>query len=79
MLGHVGHQLGHVNIRSDVSPSCLISPFTHSLTSRSSAAPNSSAVTIQGPIGLNVSNDLARLHCPSLICVSRADTSLTMV
>lgn len=37
--------------------------------------------TICGPIGLNVSNDFARVHCPPLFlfpCQRRADTSLPM-
>src|SRR6266487_195951 len=39
----------------------------------------SSAVTSTGPIGQNVSSDLARTHWPSAACRSRAETSLHAV
>ena len=39
----------------------------------------SSAVTMHGPIGQNVSRLLPRVHCPSPNCRSRAETSLTTV
>ncbi len=54
-------------MRSLVVEDCFISPLTHSCIERSSAAPSSSTVVTHGPIGLNVSNDLARVNWPSVI------------
>jgi hypothetical protein len=61
---------------SEVRACCLISPFTEVVRARSVG---SAMVSIQGPIGQNVSKPLARVHCPSRDCRSRAVTSLAQV
>jgi hypothetical protein len=54
----------------------LTTPLTEVLTSRSAG---DVPVSIHGPSGQNVSNPLARVHCPSRACRSRAVTSLAHV
>lgn len=51
------------------------SPFTRVVTESTERSTSASRVT--GPSGQNVSNPLARLHCPSLRWSSRAVTSLS--
>ena len=52
-------------------------PFTH--VSTVSPASGSTSSLTHGPTGQNVSNPLARVHCPSFFCRSRAVTSLASV
>jgi hypothetical protein len=61
---------------SEVRACCRTAPFTVVVSSRSAGFV---PVSIQGPSGQNVSNPLARVHCPSLACRSRAVTSLAQV
>ena len=61
---------------SAVGPSCTTSPST---SGDQRQVGRSSSVSIQGPSGQNVSKPLARAHCPSALCRSRAVTSLAMV
>src|SRR5205814_3765849 len=61
-----------------VLPSCFFSPLTHSRRPRSCGSGTSSAVTNQGPSGLNVSQFFPLSHWPSRsIWNSRSETSLT--
>ena len=66
-------------IRSAVDASWRTSPLTVHRIERRPGSGSSSRVTIQGPIGQNVSRLLARTHCPSWTCMSRAETSLRQV
>ena len=61
------------NTMSDVRPSCRTSPSTSVTIPRSDG---SRSVSIHGPSGQNVLNDLPRVNCTSLRCRSRAVTSL---
>ena len=67
------------NTISAVFESCTVSPFTRVRRPSACGSGNSSAVTITGPIGQNVSRLLPRTHCPSPNCRSRAETSLATV
>jgi len=60
----------------EVRPCCTRPPLTTHETSKSEG---SIAVSIHGPKGAKVSNPLARPHCPSRRCRSRAVTSLAQV
>ena len=55
---------------------CRTSPLIEQVSSRQCGSPSSSAVTIQGPIGAWVSNDLPKPHCEVFSCQSRTETSL---
>ncbi len=60
-----------------VSPSCRSSPFTHRRMPSRCGSLTSSAVTSQGPSGLNVSHDLPLSHWPPRSSWnSRSETSL---
>src|SRR6185312_14630925 len=64
-------------INASVLSDCFISPFTR-LSTRTPFQGSISSVTI-GPAGQNVSKPLARVHCGSFFCRSRAVTSLATV
>ncbi|CAM5677553.1 hypothetical protein SCYAM73S_03210 [Streptomyces cyaneofuscatus] len=59
-----------------VRPSCRCSPLTVAWMVRSWG---SRSVSTQGPSGQEVSKPLARAHCFSRACTSRAVTSLAQV
>jgi hypothetical protein len=61
------------NTKSDVRPRWRTSPLTRHVTSTSVG---SSSVSTHGPSGQKPSEPLARAHCPSFFCQSRAVTSL---
>ena len=64
-------------IMSAVVPSCRGSPLTQSRRPSACGSATSSAVTIHGPSGLNVSQFLPLSHCPPRsIWNSRSETSL---
>ncbi len=58
-----------------VVPSCISSPDSQVRIDERLRVGTSSAVVIHGPQGANVSAPLARTHCGSLGCTSRALTS----
>src|SRR6478609_2310692 len=64
-------------INAEVLSDCFNSPFTR-LSTRTPFQGSISSVTI-GPTGQNVSKPLARVHCGSFFCRSRAVTSLAQV
>src|SRR5215469_10850490 len=66
------------NFMFAVLPSCFCSPLTHSRSASACGSGTSSAVTSQGPNGLNVSQFFPLSHWPCRsIWNSRSDTSLT--
>ena len=65
-----------LNIISEVRESCRVSPFSLEVTRKSNGE---IPQTIHGPRGLNVLKDFASIHCPSLFCMSLAETSLAQV
>src|SRR5439155_442953 len=66
------------NTMSRALPRCRSTLFTRQRTSSSERRAGSSGAT-RGPTGQNVSNPLARVHCSSLRCRSRAVTSFRQV
>ena len=68
--------VGMPKMKLEVRASCRTSPSTRQRT-RTSAG--SRSVSIQGPIGQNVSKPLPRVHWPSDFWRSRAVTSLPQV
>lgn len=62
-----------------VRPSWRCSPLTVHWIVRSLAAVRSMSVSTQGPSGQALSKPLARAHCFSRRCTSRAVTSLAQV
>src|SRR5829696_1879877 len=67
------------NSISAVAESCMTWPLSVVETRSADQSPSSSAVTISGPIGENVSGFLPSVICMSLNCTSRADTSCRIV
>jgi len=65
-----------LNSMSRVEVICLRISFTRHVISASAGL---NSVSIQGPKGQKVSKPLARVHCPSLCCRSRAVTSFATV
>jgi hypothetical protein len=70
--------VGTLKIRSRVFDDCSVSPLMVSEMSRVCGSGTSSPVTIAGPSGEKVGNDLPRVHCEVASWMSRALTSLTM-
>ena len=70
---------GMRNTISRVFELCSVSPPISSEISSACGSGISSLVTIQGPMGANVSNVLPISHCVVAVWKSRALTSLTMV
>ena len=70
---------GMSKTRSAVRASCFTSPLSRVVIARFAASSRPRWVEIQGPSGQNVSKPLARFHCRSLACRSRAVTSFAMV
>jgi len=63
-------------IMSPTRPCCTSAPSSSALTR---ASGDGASGTTHGPSGQNVSKLLARVHCPSSCCRSRAVTSLPQV
>ena len=59
-----------------VFDSCRFSPFTKQRMPSACGSPTSSGVTIHGPNGACVSNDLPSTNCVVANCQSRTETSL---
>jgi hypothetical protein len=73
--------VGRPNSSWLVRPDWRSSPSTRQVISRSAGSLPSPArsVSIHGPSGQKESKPLARVHCPSLFCMSRSETSLPIV
>src|ERR1700739_76733 len=68
-------------MKSRVLPCCRTWPLTRVSTPTPAPTPKHGSISsvTTGPTGQNVSKPLARVHCPSLFCRSRAVTSFTHV
>ena len=64
-----------LKIWSAVLESCIVSPFSRDVIRSLSTSPASFGVTIIGPIGQNVSNDLPFTHWLQKRCQCREETS----
>ena len=66
-------------MRRSVVESCRSSPFTLAEMESAGGKAISSAVVMQGPMGVKPSRLLPKYHCLWAVCTARADTSLSTV
>ena len=66
-------------MRRSVVESCRSSPLIREEMASAGGKAISSAVVMQGPMGVKPSRPLPKYHCLWMVCSSRADTSLRTV